>query len=73
VDVPGLNGVGIDAGEIDFPELLEVGCISAEHVHDFAAFVGDLAEGSDGDAVDHNLRGNGWNGEAEMGKLKTEN
>jgi hypothetical protein len=53
VEVPGLDGAGIDPGEIDFAEAVEFGIVGAEHVHDLAALVGDLVAGSDVDAVDH--------------------
>jgi len=57
VNMPGLDRAGIDAGEVDLAELLEVRRIAAQHVHDFATLVGNLAERSDDDAVDHGEEG----------------
>jgi hypothetical protein len=39
VDVPGLNGIWENSGEINFSELSEMLIRRPEHVHDFAALI----------------------------------
>jgi hypothetical protein len=53
VQVPRLDDAGVDPGEVHLAELLELGVVDAEHVHDLAALVHELAPGRHHHAVDH--------------------
>jgi hypothetical protein len=68
MDVPGLDGAGPRAGEIDLAELDKVRVRGFEHVHDFAALIDDLPQRDDFNAVDHEkgsrVEGRGSNNEA---------
>ena len=55
VEMPRLDGAGIDRAEIDFAEAFEMRRVGAEHVHDRAAFVRDPAQRCDRDSADGSL------------------
>src|SRR5206468_8572380 len=53
MQVPAFDGVGIDDGEIDLPELLEMGVVPPQHVHDLSPLVRDLPQLMDEHAFYH--------------------
>src|SRR5271165_4603427 len=53
VDLPGFDRAGMHGREVDFAEALEMRSIGAQHVHDLAALIQDLAQWDGLHALDH--------------------